>query len=106
MKKLSVILIVLVLVCHNGLISHLSKGSTTLTVTGKERIENSDGGYYLVFDGKQAFKNTDDVWQLKFDSSTLHSQLQVGKTYTCTKNFWRVPIFSLYENLVSCQEVK
>ncbi|CAM0100149.1 hypothetical protein VPHF91_0236 [Vibrio phage F91] len=30
----------------------------------------------------------------------------MGKTYTCDKNFWRVPLLSMYENLLSCKEVR
>ena len=93
------------LVVSVGITSHVSKDTVTFTVTEKERVVVGEDSYYLVFDGKGAFKNVDDIWQLKFDSSTLYSQLKVGKTYTCYKNFWRVPIFSMYENLISCEEV-
>ncbi len=88
-----------------GIASHLSKDETTFTVTEKERVVTSEDSYYLVFNGVDAFKNSDDIWQLKFNSSSLHSQLQVGNTYTCTKNFWRVPLLSMYENLLECTQV-
>lgn len=105
-QHLAAILLVIVLAFSQAIASHMSKDSTTFTVTEKERVVTSEDSYYLVFNGVDAFKNSDDLWQLKFNSSTLHSQLQVGKTYTCDKNFWRVPLLSMYENLLSCKEVK
>jgi len=86
--------------------SHLSKGTITLTVTGKERINTQDVSYYLVFSEEGAFKNDDDLWQLKFDSSELQAKLKEGGTYLCTKNFWRIPFFSMYENLLECSEAE
>ncbi|AUR89240.1 TMhelix containing protein [Vibrio phage 1.121.O._10N.286.46.C4] len=86
--------------------SHLSVDQVTFTVTEKERITTSKESYYLIYDGTDAFKNVDDMWQLKFDSTRLYSTLTVGATFTCTKNFWRVPFLSMYENLLECTEVK
>lgn len=85
--------------------SYLSKDSITLTVTGKERINTQDTSYYLVFSDKGAFKNEDDFWQLKFDSSEVQAKLVEGNTYTCSKNYWRVPFLSVYENLLSCSKI-
>ncbi|MCP3686087.1 MAG: hypothetical protein GY861_25860 [bacterium] len=96
-----------VLVCSlltgGAISSHMSKDSVEVTITGKERINTQDTSYYLVFTDKGAFKNDDDLWQLKFDSSELQAKLIEGDTYTCTKNFWRVPFLSMYENLLMCQ---
>ena len=95
-----------ILVGSVGIASHLSKDEVTFTVKDKERVVKNEDSYYLVFTDKGVFKNSDAFWQLKFDSSEVQNQLVRGNTYTCSKNFWRVPLFSMYENLIDCKEEK
>ena len=93
---------VAILACNIGIASHASLDEVTFTVSDKERVITEDDSYYLVFTDKGVFKNADAYWQLKFSSSTLQGKLVNGETFTCTKNFWRVPFFSWYENLITC----
>lgn len=95
-----------VLLTSVGISSHLSKDEVTFTVKDKERIVKNEDSYYLVFTDKSVFKNEDSWWQLKFDSSELQNQLVRGETFTCSKNFWRVPFLSMYENLIDCEKEK
>lgn len=91
------------LLCAEGIASYASKDEITFKVKSTERITLEDTSYYLVLTDKGAFKNSDDWWQLKFSSSDLQSKFVKDQEYTCTKNFWRIPLFSVYENLITCK---
>ena len=95
----------IILACSIGIASFASKDEVTFTVDKTERIQEGEDSFYLVFTDKGVFKNVDTYWQWKFNSSDLQGKLVVGKTVTCSKNFWRlrIPLFSQYENLLSCK---
>lgn len=50
------------------------------------------------------YENTDSLLRMKFNSADVYGQLQNGKTYTCDTYGWRVPFFSIYPNIVKCEE--
>ena len=50
---------------------------------------------YLVFTKSETFENTGAPLHGKFNSSDLYARLEEGKTYHCTVNGLRVPLFSL-----------
>lgn len=103
-ELITYLVIAIVLACSVGIASYASKDEVTFTVSDKERVITEDASYYLVFTDKGVFKNGDAYWQLKFSSSTLQGKLVNGETFTCTKNFWRVPFLSWYENLLTCNK--
>lgn len=79
----------------------------TVTVNKSERIVESDGSArYLVFAKEEVFQNKDSFLRLKFNSSDVYNQLENGKSYTCDTYGWRIPFFSVYPNIVSCNENK
>lgn len=100
------VLLFVALIMATPFISYMTLDETIFTVEDKERIVSQESSYYLVFTDNGVYKNTDSLLQLKFNSSDLQGQLKRGKTYTCTKNYWRVPFLSMYENLLECKEVK
>lgn len=82
----------------------------TVTITDKERINNGDGSKYLVYcednDGNSlVFENTDCVLRWKWNSSNVQGALKVGNRYTITVVGARIPIFSLYQNIISIEDV-
>ncbi len=78
----------------------------TFTINKSERITNSDGqgSKYLVFTESGVYQNKDSILRLKFNSSDVYNQLKEGKTYECDTFGWRIPFFSTYPNIVSCEE--
>lgn len=86
--------------------SYMSKDTVTFTVNKTERIVKEDTSYYLVFTDQGVYKNVDAFLHFKFDSSDLYNMLTPNRSYTCVKNFWRVRFLSMYENLLSCEEVQ
>ena len=86
----------------------------TVTITDKERITKPVGdsitSKYLVFgDDEQGtplvFENTDNIIRLKFKSSNIQGGLKIGKTYDITVVGFRIPIFSIYENIINYYEI-
>lgn len=87
----------------------------TITVTDKERIYESNGdnssSKYLVFgddkNGKSlVFENTDCLIRGKWNSSNIQGKLKTGNTYQVTVVGYRVPLFSMYQNIIKVEEME
>lgn len=55
---------------------------------------------YLIYTNQGVFRNDDARWFLKFDSSDFYGNLEKGKAYDLKVYGWRIPIFSMYPNIV------
>ena len=81
----------------------------TITITDKERVYQSEESKYLVF-GEDAngsslvFENTDSLFYGKWNSSNIQGQLKEGNTYTIKVYGYRIPILSMYENIIEVKE--
>jgi len=76
------------------------------TITGKERIVNSESSHYLVWlqksDGStHSFKNSDSLIKWKWDSSDVQGALQEGQEVVLTCYGWRAGFLSMYPNIVA-----
>lgn len=84
---------------------------STITVTDKERVNDSSSSYYLVF-GKDeygnvvVYENSDEILRGKWDSSTLQAGLEIGETYNVVLVGYRIPFWSMYENILEIEKVK
>ena len=87
----------------------------TITVTDKERIYEGSGdtssSKYLVFGEDEngnalVFENTDCFIRGKWNSSNIQGQLKEGNTYKVTVVGYRVPFFSMYQNIIDVAEVE
>lgn len=87
-----------------GAIAYSTKDSVTFTVKNKESIVENNSSKYLIYTNKGVFENEDSLWYLKFDSSDLYNELEKGKTYEADVYGFRVPILSLYKNIVDVRE--
>lgn len=77
----------------------------TITIVDKQYVKKNDGGYYLIFTRhNDVFKNVDSLVNLKFNSSSVYGQLEKGRTYCVYVYGWRIPLFSLYPNIVSVHQ--
>lgn len=90
--------------------AQLDQDIETFTVSDKERKcdagTSSNGGstldcYFVIYaeDGR-VFKNEDDILSGKFNSATFQARMIVGKSYTVRTTGWRIPLFSVYPNIV------
>ena len=100
---------------------HWDRETYKVQVTGTERVNKDDESKYIVFakdvnTGQDlAFENTDS-WlecffgRCKFDASNLQSQIKAaekdGSTVEIKTYGWRIPFFSMYENVVSVKKVQ
>jgi hypothetical protein len=60
---------------------------------------------YLIYTDHGVFRNDDAGWHLKYNSSDFYGNLDVGKTYRLKVYGWRIPIFSMYPNIVRMDAV-
>lgn len=107
LKDYRVIFIIICLVLI--VIASFNDKSYEVTITDKERITNKESSKYLVFaEGKNGesyvFENTDCLLRFKFNSSNIQGELKVGETYTITVVGYRVPILSMYENIIKVSQ--
>lgn len=100
------VLVVLVFLSLPFLYAYGTQQSREITVRKMERIVSSNGGSskYLIFAEDGVYENTDNILYSKFNSADIYSQLQKGKTYMCDIYGWRVPLLSIYPNIVKCKE--
>lgn len=75
------------------------------TVTGKESVRSGKGGKFLVFTGVTTYEVGDTLLLWRWDSADVYGRLTVGKTYRATLQGWRIPILSMYPNILDPVEV-
>lgn len=104
-----IIIVLLLFLIVFPIVQNFNEQTYTITVTDKERINDSDSSKYLVF-GKtpngetMVFENTDALLRGKFDSSNIYGNLEIGKTYELTVVGFRVPFLSWYQNIINYSE--
>ena len=64
------------------------------------------GSSYLIFTDHGVFRNDDAGWFLKYNSSDVYGNLDIGKHYRFKVYGWRIPVVSMYPNLVHAEEIK
>lgn len=90
---------------------HYNDTTYSVVVSDKERIDNRGSGYYLIFCQDTStgdyyeFKCSDTLLRGKFDSSRFYNQIKEGNQYKFTVIGWRVPIFSMYPNIIKMEEI-
>lgn len=107
--KIGVICLIVLILGFN-ICGSFNEKTYTITITDKDRIITHNTSKYLVFgDDEQGtplvFENTDNIIRLKFRSSNVQGGLKVGKTYDITVVGFRIPVFSIYENIVDYYEI-
>lgn len=80
--------------------------TVTFTVDHRERTGGDEGKYLVFTEDDGVFQDTDSIFYFKYDSSDVYGQLDEGGTYECDVYGWRVPLFSWYPNIKSCEVVK
>lgn len=88
-----------------GIAGLIHKEKVTAKVTDKTRITEREGnGYYLIFTDEETFKDSDSLFYGKFNSSDLYGKIKIGKEYDFIVTGFRIPILSMYRNIVKYYE--
>lgn len=82
-----------------------SAGSATITVTRVERVAESTGARYMIYTSDEQFENTDSVVFWKWNSADVYQSIEEGKTYRVRVAGWRIPILSMFRNVLEVEEV-
>lgn len=103
----AVVIVAILAVCGwSFYTTQLKTSDVKFTVASKERIAEYGGGRYIVFTtDDEAFQVTDNILFGKTDSSNRYAALDEGATYECTAVGVRFSLFSMYKNLIECEEV-
>ena len=96
----SIIGFVLVMVL-NIFISYGNEQEVVATVTDKERVNDSENSYYLVFTDNGVFTIQDQFFHGKFNSSDMYGGLKKDHKYRFVLNGYRIPFLSSYQNVRS-----
>jgi hypothetical protein len=100
-----------VLICI-GVIILLAFYSYFIPDTVRTRITDAQmakvDGRFMIATEYRPFVNYDAKYRFKFNSGTIQNEAVrlKGQEATIRKYGWRVPLFSMYENVVSIKEVK
>ena len=106
--ELIIIAVIFALALSFSAMTSFNDTEYVVTVTDKERIIKEDTSKYLVFTEDEqgnvlVFENTDSLLRGKFDSSNMQGQLKEGNKYTITVVGFRVPILSMYQNIIKVE---
>jgi len=104
--KVKAILFVLLLLIIALLYSYFIADSVVTKITDAQ-MTKVDGRFMLATEYRP-FVNFDAKYRFKFDSGTIQNDAirLKGKNVKIHKYGWRIPIFSMYENVVKIEEIK
>jgi hypothetical protein len=86
-----------------GCSSYLNDSQVTIKVMDKESVAVEGGHEYRVYTDTETYVMKDSIFKGRFRTSNDYAHLVTGQTYTCTAFGWRVPLFSMFENLRDCR---
>jgi hypothetical protein len=96
------IAVVIVLVLYSYFVPDTIR--TRITDAQMAKVE----GNFMIATEYRPFVNHDAKYRLKFDSGTVQNEAirLKGKEVMIRKYGWRIPMFSMYENVVSIKEIQ
>lgn len=108
--EIIILVIVIAAVVFASITMSFNDTEYVVTVTEKERIVSDDSSRYLIFaedvqGNVIVFENTDSLLRGKFDSSNMQGEIKEGETYVFTVIGYRVPFLSMYQNIISIEDV-
>ena len=75
-------------------------------VTSKERVcESKSDCYWMVFTTDAEFAVKDSILHLRFNSTSIYRAIEVGETYRFRTYGYRIPLFSMYPNILTVTKV-
>jgi hypothetical protein len=100
--SVAVILLAVLTVLYSYFIS-----DTVVTKVTDAQMSKVDGKFMIATEYRP-FVNEDAKYRFKFDSGNVQNEAirLKGRTVKIAKYGWRIPMFSVYENVVAIEEVK
>ncbi len=98
------IILLIGLILLTPILAYKSVSEETIKIDDKERIQDGQSSYYLIFTDKGVFKNTDSLLFFKFDSSDIYNELKIGNTYKVKINWYRIRFLNMYKNILEIQK--
>lgn len=103
--------LIVVLIGFYVYMKDIKTSHVTFTVQSKERVTSGSNGNisskYMVFTtGGEAYTVSDNALHGHFNSSNTYASLKEHHEYECEVTGWRIPLFSSYENIIGCKELK
>ncbi len=104
--KLKAILIGIVVCILTVLYSYFVADTITTRITDAQMTKVD--GRFMIATEDRPFVNYDAKYRFKFDSGTVQNDAirLKGRTVEVKKYGWRIPIFSMYENIVRIEALK
>ena len=104
--KIRAILIGIVTLVLLGLYSYFVADTIVTRINDAQMTKVN--GMFMIATEDRPFVNYDAKYRLKFDSGTVQNDAIKlrGKMVRIKKYGWRIPIFSMYENVVSLKQVE
>jgi hypothetical protein len=104
--KIRAILIGIVTLVLLGLYSYFVADTIVTRINDAQMTKVN--GMFMIATEDRPFVNYDAKYRLKFDSGTVQNDAIKlrGKMVRIKKYGWRIPIFSVYENIVRLEEEK
>ena len=104
--KVKAILIGIVVCILTVLYSYFVADTVVTKITDAQMTKVD--GRFMVATEDRPFVNFDAKYRFKFDSGTVQNDAikLKGRPVEIKKYGWRLPIFSMYENIVKIEEVK
>ncbi len=107
-KKLKIRLILFAIVgCILTILYSYFIADTVTTRITDAQMAKVDGRFMIATEDRP-FINEDAKYRFKFNSGTIQNEAirLKGKAVRIKKYGWRLPVFSMYENVVKIEEVK
>lgn len=87
--------------------------ATSCTVTDKDRASDGNGGSDMRIyaegcngdSGMRVFQVADNIFVGEFASANTFAEIEIGKTYDLEIRGSRIPVLSMFENIVEAKEV-
>lgn len=89
-----------------GVTYALTSSRSTFTVIGKENTYQGKSTKYLVYNDITTYEISDSIVYMRFDSSDVYGKVTVGKTYEAKLQGFRLPILSMYPNIITLKEIE
>lgn len=109
---LAVFLAIVLVGCGYAVAYRQSERTVVVTIDDKESVTTSSGSgdtlsiqnEYRVYTDKGVYVVSDTFVFFNFRAADRYAALKIGKTYECKAAGWRVGIFSMFPNLIECEE--
>lgn len=92
-------------VCAWAIVDYSKVKTVTFTVSGKESVNTNDGHEYRIYTDRGTYVIGDSLIIGRFDSADVYGRMRENHTYDCQVIGWRIPFFSAFQNIKSCEDV-